>query len=710
MITSRFIRYFLLSVFMATLATTLSAMADDSKRKIVSLNGTWDIAEGSMNVVPEAFPYRVPVPGLIDLSSPDFFEVGIKSERREAFWYHRTFKLDEITDSIVLKIHKAKYGTAVYLNGQFVGEHPPCFTPGYFDLKPYVKEAGETNHLVVRVGAYLDSIPTSMPNGWDFEKYKYIPGIYDSVELIVSGYPRIVNVQAAPQLETGSVTLESVILSDRELNNVQLEYVIREHTTGRIAAAGRTEPFLALANEEIALTFSVSIPGYRLWSPEDPFLYDLELSTGSDTVQTRFGMRSFQFDAKTKRALLNGKPYYMRGTNVCIYRFFEDAARGTLPWDPAWVKRLHETFKTMNWNSIRYCIGFPPEFWYDIADEVGFLIQDEFPIWSLDEWPEELKADAIAAEYREWMRERWNHPCVVIWDAQNESRTEETGKALQMVRHLDLSNRPWDNGWAAPQAETDTIECHPYFFISDHFQNKPFSMSRFATMPGKPSVQASQQGFENPIVINEYAWLWLNRDGSETSLTREVYRNLLGEESTVEQRRELYARYLAAKTEFWRAHRECAAVMHFCGLGYSRPGGIERPVAGATSDHFIDVEHLQLEPYFERYVRDAFAPVGIMVDFWEDTVPAGETRTVTVSVINDLPEDWSGLVRLRLSRNGRYIQEETTACTVPGLGKHTTRFSIQFPQEAGEVELTGELFRQGAVTTQSVRKTRIQQP
>ena len=37
----------------------------------------------------------------------------------------------------------------------------------------------------------------------------------------------------------------------------------------------------------------------------------------------------------------------------------------------------------MNWNSLRYCIGFPPDFWYDIADEVGFLIQDEFPIWYL---------------------------------------------------------------------------------------------------------------------------------------------------------------------------------------------------------------------------------------------------------------------------------------------------------------------------------------
>ena len=56
-------------------------------------------------------------------------------------------------------------------------------------------------------------------------------------------------------------------------------------------------------------------------------------------------MRSFRFDPDSKRAILNGKPYYMRGTNVCIYRFFEDASRGNLPWSKEWVRDLHKKFK-----------------------------------------------------------------------------------------------------------------------------------------------------------------------------------------------------------------------------------------------------------------------------------------------------------------------------------------------------------------------------
>ncbi len=84
----------------------------------------------------------------------------------------------------------------------------------------------------------------------------------------------------------------------------------------------------------------------------------------------------------------------------------------------------------------------------------------------MSEDPEKVQAEKIAPEYVEWMRERWNHPCVVIWDAQNESNTAETGKALNTVRHMDLSNRPWDNGWAEPQSLTDCVEAHPYLMIN----------------------------------------------------------------------------------------------------------------------------------------------------------------------------------------------------------------------------------------------------
>ncbi|MCF7972407.1 MAG: hypothetical protein K9N55_01185, partial [Phycisphaerae bacterium] len=652
------------------------------------------------------FERRIPVPGLCDMAVPAFGDVGRVTSQRQAFWYRRSFTVEgAVPETAMLKVHKAKYGMQVWLNGQVVGEHLPCFTPALLDVKKQLRGRGRTNELIIRVGANRESLPETLPRGWDFEKYLYIPGLYDSVELILTKTPRIVNVQTVPEIEASCVRVVVELENLRKAKRVPLTYVLREWRSGQEVTRGEYE----VAGEGVNLKadFRVPIRDCRLWSPEDPFLYTLELSTAGDSTQTRFGMRSFRFDKASGRAMLNGKPYFMRGTNVCIYRFFEDVERANRPWRREWVRKLHQRFAGMHWNSIRYCIGFPPDFWYDIADEEGFLIQDEFPIWYLGEWPKALKSEAIAPQYTDWMRERWNHPCVVIWDAQNESTTQETGKALASVRDLDLSNRPWDNGWAAPQSDQDCIESHPYLWIRNWFGGEPFKLSDLAKTSPRPGVREEQKAETLPIVNNEYAWLWLNRDGTPTCLTRNVYSDLIGPTASIPEHRYTYARTLAALTEFWRSHRECAAVMHFCGLGYSRSGGWERPEAGATSDHFSELESLNLDPMFVEYVRDAFAPVGLMIDMWQEAITAGSEQAVPVAVINDLPEPWQGTVVLRLIQNGKTVTEQSQACTVESLGRTVIGLTLSVPKETGKYLLTAELVTKDKDPVRSLRDVQI---
>jgi beta-galactosidase len=648
-----------------------------------------------MDSIPRIFQHKVPVPGLVDMAKPSFDEVGKKSEKRQAFWYRRKFTVEgQIPAIAILKIHKAKYGTKVFLNGKLVGEHLPCFTPALLDVKKFLKGSGEQNELIVRVGADRECLPEGMPGGWDFEKYLYIPGIYDSVELILTGAPYISNIQVVPQLEDNSVRINSLIQNPTRKGKVEIDIRVRELKSQRTHCF--TESTLTRVKDALEFPFDLELPmgDYKLWSPEEPFLYELELDIGTDALRARFGMRSFSFDVGSGRPILNGEPYFMRGTNVCVYRFFEDAERGDKPWREEWVRRLHQKFKGMHWNSIRYCIGFPPEIWYDIADEEGFLIQDEFPIWYLNEWPASLKNDVIASQYTEWMRERWNHPCVVIWDAQNESVTEETAKAIAAVRHLDLSDRPWDNGWAKPQSSADCLEAHPYLFSTIQWGRGQFRLSDLANTSGKPRLRNVQQGYDLPIIINEYAWLWLNRDGTTTCLTDKVYSSLLGPDSTVAQRRLLYARYLAALTEFWRCQRKCAGVLHFCGLGYSRPGDKPRPEGGATSDHFLDVETLTFEPNFEKFVGDAFSPVGLCIDKWDEQLPPGAEIDVPVIVINDLYKDWKGDVLLRILRGGKTISEQRKNCAVASLGQETLSLNVTIPKEQGKYQLVAELINE----------------
>ena len=115
--------------FMIVLTSiSFNAMAN---RQTINLDGEWQVEQGSMENVPAEFNHKIKVPGVLDLAEPKFKKVGVTNSLREAFWYRKTFQIkEEIPEVAILKVNKAKYGTKVFLNGNFMGEHLPCFTPG----------------------------------------------------------------------------------------------------------------------------------------------------------------------------------------------------------------------------------------------------------------------------------------------------------------------------------------------------------------------------------------------------------------------------------------------------------------------------------------------------------------------------------------------------------------------------------------------------
>jgi len=681
-------------------------------RQTISLDGIWQIAEGATDQRPALFDRKVPVPGLVDLAQPAFAPDSFSNTKRRSdaedavlagssYWYRREFKLKgDVPAVATLLVRKAAFGSTVYLNGIKVGESLASFTANHYDARAALHGGGAVNELVIRVGASRASLPPSVPSGFDVEKKRYIPGLFDSIELALSNTPDIVNVQAAPDIWKHLVRVHAQVRNSGAAAMAHMKFLVREAKSGKVVGEASAAGEIASGAEK---TFDVNVPiaGCRLWSPEDPFLYTLEVSTGADTLETRFGMREFRFEPRhgdqAGRAYLNGKPYFLRGSNVTLYRFFEDPDRGELPWNESWVRRLHrDRFKDMHWNALRYSIGFPPELWYRIADEEGILIQDEFPIW--EPWgPKwfDITIGALVPQYAAWMQERWNHPCVVIWDAQNETGGTETGAALAQVRGLDLSNRPWDDGWgeSPERPETDLHESHVY-----HFMDERMTLSKAMQMDDKPPYPLAER---KASILNEYGWLWLNRDGTPTTLTKKVFENLAGKDAPPAKLIPLAARLLAAETEFWRCHRQVAGLMEFGGLGYSRPDG-------QTSDHWQDVKGLVWEPEFYRYVRDAFAPVGLMVDFAPDNVLSGSKATrIPVLVINDLENLWSGPVTLRLKCGERLHAETKQECHLEPWGKAVLNFEMKWPEQAGHYTLEAELNGTDGKPVRSLRDIEI---
>jgi hypothetical protein len=700
--------------FFVFVVIALSACNNSDKlRDTQSLNGIWQVAESIDTLSPTQFNNTVPVPGLLDLAKTSYDSVGYVSTKRKYFWYKRSFNLSTSNkDFAILKIHKAKFGHTVFINGQYVGKYNFCFTPSFFKINQFLKE-GE-NEILIRTGASPDVLPDSIPFGYDVEKTIFYPGIYDNVEFIRGNYPYIENVQIVPDIKNEKISAVTYLENDDQPVEILLAYTVRGKKHRDIVKDGEKQISLT-ANESAEITLEIEIPKAELWSPENPYLYELEVRTSGDSKRITFGMREFRFDPKTKMVMLNGKPYYLRGTNVALHRFFEDPLRKGLPWDREWIEKMHDEFKDMNWNSHRFHIGFAPEVWYEIADEKGVLVQDEYAVWGCwsDAEKKRHQANVLAQEYENWMKERWNHPSVVIWDAQNETKWQETGKAIQTVRHLDLSNRPWDNGYSAPQSSEDLIESHPYLFTTE--KKNTFAIQppwRYDSSKAKEKLPeggwlknelsvspetfndaneyfppAENTKFPNPIIVNEYGWIWLYRNGDPAWAAEAVWK-LYPELDTPEKRWEWRGRVIAAQTEYWRSRRDLSGIQHFCSLTCDRYWGEKR---SQVSDEWMDVNNLIMQPGFKKYVKPAFSPVGIMIRKWDNTFNVNEKISVPVILYNDLYEDWKGEVSLKIMKNKEMIYGDSKSLTVSQLGKSELLFGLTLPEIRSKYEMVAEI-------------------
>jgi beta-galactosidase len=686
-----------------------------AQRVTLSLDGNWEIDESiSPSEKPKIFQHRVAVPGLVNSATPAFPQVdefasferinhdadrktipeseriregrGISKQPRNYFWYRRTFLAPKRAAVAMIRINKSQFGTAIWLNGQLLGEHPHCFTSSTYDANAAIRW-GEKNEIVVRIGAHPGVLPVSIACGQDGEKNRWTPGIYDSVSFIATNNPTIEWMQIAPKIKTQSALIQTRI-KNRSTQSItfELNHLVRERLSRKIV--GRSEPIKVelAAGEEKTLEHSVPIRAARLWSPEDPFLYIAEVRTAGDSLTSKFGMREFRFDRATGRAMLNGKPYYLRGSNIALHRFFEDPLCGNLPWNERWVRRLLvELPRKLNWNSFRFSIGTVPDRWLEIADEAGLLIQNEYFYWTkrpTDSVHMDFDPNDLIVQFRDWMRDNWNHPSLVIWDASNETiEPLFNEKILPAVRGLDLSNRPWENGWNPPMLPDDPIEEHLYEFnrFVRNFATVQEGMVTLNERGEREKRSFAKNG--NPRILNEYGWIWVNRDGRPTQLTERWFEKVISPKATADERIEEQCYLLAGVTEFWRKTRIFAGVQHFVYLTSSDPKAY-------TADHFRDVRRLELHAPFQNYMQEAFQPLGVYLDFWQRNLTAGSQLKLPVTITNDESHPSSGTLELRVEDiNGKLLTSAKHPFRVDALGQFQHHFEIAAPLHKGNYRI-----------------------
>lgn len=702
-----------------------------NERITVNLDGMWEcvntttVKEPESASIPEDFNNSIPVPGLWNLASVD-----MGSYNNASLWYRKEIVLPENFDpsvcDITLQILRAHYGRSVYVNGQFVEDFPYNYINSNTDITQYLRPG--TNEIVIMLGNRTNqkadpNCPAHTGVGW--ERTEYYPGILDSVNLILNNNPTITSIHTAAKLEDSAVQAR-IKLENQDDTAATTDVTIEIYELGIYQNGVPTQEkklvgsyiqkdvvISALGTAQVDIS-SIPIQDFdiekKAWSPDNPFLYEMKVTTSGDTYSRRFGMRTFTFDPETKLPMLNGKVHYLRGTNIAIYRFYEDPQRSDHPWDESWVRNLYEEFRETSWEVFRTHLGTTPAFWYDIADEEGMMIVDEYAWWGCDDG---CTIDTLMPEMYARIDEKQTNPCIIYWDAQNEDiNTTLTAEIINRIQSegYDIQNRLWDNGWAAAVGENNPIEYHPYLFSNLNFTLD--SLNDFSNQqPLNGGVNNNNK--TNPKVINEYGWLWLDRDGNPTSLTKNYFDKWMPD-STPQERLEFYGEALAQLSEFWRVGRAFEGILHFAGLVYSKPNQ-----GGATGDVLMpDLTDPTIHPYIKNLFHSAFAPLGIVIENYTTRIQQGKEISFPVTLINDLNEDINDLeVTLTVTNGDKLLHSESKRYSVKEAGTAdladlaTQTFSYKIPKTSsvrdGDVLTVVASYTRNGETIISQRKLTI---
>lgn len=345
-------------------------------------------------------------------------------------WYRKTFAAPAASAAKRVSLHfdGVYCNGEVWINGQYLGRRPSGFASFRHDLTPHLRADGP-NVVTVRVdhSRYGDA------------RWYTGSGIYRNVSLIVTDPVHIklwgVSV-TTPVVAANMAQMQAEVTTRNDTDAaaaVEIRFALRD-PQGTVVAEGRASALVPPGGEQSAGDV-LSVPGPRLWSPEQPALYTLRTTVHHndevvDAEETSVGIRSIRFDPD-EGFFLNDQNVKLKG--VCLH---DDAgALGVAVPPRVWERRL-QMLQAAGVNAVRMSHNPHMAELYDLCDRLGFLVQDEaFDEWEQgkNKWLEGWNAgtpgkDGPHAHFEEWgetdlrdmvLRGR-NHPSIIMWSIGNE--------------------------------------------------------------------------------------------------------------------------------------------------------------------------------------------------------------------------------------------------------------------------------------------------
>ena len=313
----------------------------------------------------------------------------------------------------------ANYQTIVGLNGRRIGNHEGGFTPFNFEVTDRLKEG--TNSLVVNVDntRRMDGVPTVNSDWWNYG------GLTRSIYLVET--PETFIREYSVQLKKGATdVIEGWVRLDGPDAASKVTVSIPELKVSKTVIADAS----GLARFEMEAK-------PILWCPENPKLYEVELSSGMDAIADRIGFRTIE--TRGDRILLNGKEIFCKGISI-----HEEIIGGTggRANSVEHARALLAEVKAMNCNFVRLAHYPHNENMIRAAEELGIMVWSEIPVyWTIAFDNPDTYANAERQLTDMITRDR-NRANVIIWSVANEtplgdSRLAFLGRLIAKARELD---------------------------------------------------------------------------------------------------------------------------------------------------------------------------------------------------------------------------------------------------------------------------------
>lgn len=401
----------------------------------LNLNGLWDyaiVARG--NSMPAAFDGKILVPYPVESSLSG---VQKRVGEEQEVWYSTSFTVPATwkNKNVVLHFGAVDWRADVWVNDVKVGSHEGGYTPFSFDVTPFLTK-DKAQKLAVKVWDPTDR--GFQPRGKQVNRpqgiwYTPVTGIWQTVWIEPVDKTYVKHLKTIPNIDGGNVS----VLASAEGTTVADIIEVKVLENGKVVGTGK-----AAAGQEVL----VSVPDAKLWSPESPFLYDMEVAivrngAAVDQVKSYVGMRKISTKRDANgiwRLQLNNQDYFQFGP---LDQGWWPDGLYTAPTDEALLYDIKKT-KDFGFNMIRKHVKVEPARWYYHCDREGILVWqdmpsgDRSPQWQMRNYFNGLELQRSARseanfrhEWKEIMDLSISNPSVVVWVPFNEAwgqfKTEE---------------------------------------------------------------------------------------------------------------------------------------------------------------------------------------------------------------------------------------------------------------------------------------------